>query len=94
MLDYWAEWCITCKEMERFTFSDPRVQAKLKNAVLLQADVTASNDDDAALLARFQLYGPPATLFFDSQGREQSNFRVMGYQDAEHFLQSLQDAGL
>lgn len=94
MLDYYADWCVTCKEMARFTFTDPRVQAKLKNAVLLQADVTANSDDDKALLARYQLFGPPATLFFDKQGRERSDFRVTGYQDAERFLQSLQSAGL
>jgi thiol:disulfide interchange protein DsbD len=94
MLDFYADWCVSCKEMERFTFSDAAVQAKLKNTILLQADVTANNADDKALLQRFQLFGPPATLFFDGQGREQADFRVTGYQDAPQFLQSLSNAGL
>ena len=94
MLDFYADWCVSCKEMERFTFSDAAVQDRLKNALLLQADVTANNADDKALLHRFQLFGPPATLFFDAQGREQADFRVTGYQDAPQFLQSLKSAGL
>ena len=94
ILDFYADWCVSCKEMERYTFQDAKVQAKLKNALLLQADVTASSEDDRALLARFQLFGPPATLFFDRRGREQTDLRVVGYQDAEQFLQSLTSAGL
>ncbi len=92
MLDYYADWCVSCKEMERFTFSDPRVQAKLKNVVLLQADVTANGADDKTLLQRFQLFGPPAILFFDPQGREISDFRVTGYQNAVQFLETLTSA--
>jgi thiol:disulfide interchange protein DsbD len=94
MLDFYADWCVSCKEMERFTFSDAVVLTKLKNTLLLQADVTANNEDDKALLQRFQLFGPPATLFFDKQGKEQADFRVTGYQDAVQFLQSLKSAGL
>jgi thiol:disulfide interchange protein DsbD len=94
MLDYYADWCVSCKEMERFTFSDSRVQARLKDVILLQADVTKMDDADSALLKRFNIYGPPATLFFDKQGREQSDLRVMGYENAATFLQSLQNAGL
>jgi thiol:disulfide interchange protein DsbD len=94
MLDYYADWCVSCKEMERFTFSDDRVRAKLKNAILLQADVTANDADDKALLARYGLYGPPAILFFDAQGKERTGQRVTGYQDAGQFLESLGSAGL
>ena len=94
MLDFYADWCVSCKEMERFTFSDAAVQAKLKNTLLLQADVTANNEDDKALLQRFQLFGPPATLFFDASGKELADYRVTGYQDAPQFLQSLKSAGL
>jgi len=94
MLDFYADWCVSCKEMERDTFSDSRVQSKLKEAILLQADVTANNDEDKVLLARYQIYGPPAILFYDRQGREQADFRVTGYQDAAQFLISLQSAGL
>ena len=94
MLDFYADWCISCKEMERFTFSDPAIQARLKKAVLLQADVTANDADDKALLQRFQLFGPPAILFFDRSGQEQSDLRVIGYQDAAQFSTSLKRAGL
>ncbi len=94
MLDFYADWCVSCKEMERFTFSDAAVQTKLKNTVLLQADVTANSEDDKALLQRFQLFGPPATIFFDSHGKEKQNFRITGYQDAPQFLLSLKSAGL
>jgi thiol:disulfide interchange protein DsbD len=94
MLDFYAEWCVSCKEMERFTFTDTAVQTKLKNTLLLQADVTANNVSDKALLQRFQLFGPPATLFFAANGKELADFRVTGYQDAPQFLQSLKNAGL
>lgn len=94
MLDFYADWCVSCKEMERFTFSDAGVQAKLKNTLLLQADVTANNADDKALLQRFQLFGPPATLFFDKQGKELSDSRVVGYQDVGQFTKSLGNMGL
>jgi len=94
MLDFYADWCISCKEMERYTFSDTGVQSKLKPALLLQADVTANSEADKALLQRFGLYGPPGILFFDAQGREQRDFRVVGYQDAAQFLKTLQAVGL
>lgn len=89
LLDFYADWCVSCKEMEKFTFSDPRVQAQFANMVLLQADVTANNADDKALLKRFRLFGPPGIIFFDKQGREIQGGRVIGYQDTEKFLRSL-----
>ena len=91
MLDFWAEWCVSCKEMDQFTFSDARVQARLKDSVVLRADVTANNADDQALLARFKLFGPPGIVFFDRDGREQA-LRVIGYQPPEQFLVSLERA--
>ncbi|MBK8569778.1 MAG: protein-disulfide reductase DsbD [Nitrosomonadales bacterium] len=94
MLDFYADWCISCKEMERYTFTDAQVQAKLKNAVLLQVDVTANGNEDKAVLKRFELFGPPAILFFDAQGREQGSRRIIGYQDAGQFLQLLKYVGL
>jgi thiol:disulfide interchange protein DsbD len=75
--------------MEKFTFSDNRVQTKLAGVLLLQADVTANNDDDKALLKRFQLFGPPGIIFFDRSGKETPTVRVVGYQPAELFLTSL-----
>ena len=89
MLDFYADWCVSCKEYEQFTFSDPRVQKQLQNAVLLQADVTQNSAEDAALLARFGLFGPPGILFFDKQGHEITPLKVVGYQDADKFLVSL-----
>jgi thiol:disulfide interchange protein DsbD len=94
MLDFYADWCVSCKEMDRLTFSDANVQAKLKNAVLLQADVTANDAEDKTLLQRYQLFGPPATLFFGQQGRELADLRVTGFQDVSEFMNSLQNVGL
>ena len=94
MLDFYADWCVSCKEMERFTFADPRVRGRLDGALLLQADVTANSPDDRALLKRFQLFGPPGIVFFNAQGQPIEGARVIGYQPPERFLQSLQAAQL
>ncbi|MGH8751354.1 MAG: protein-disulfide reductase DsbD [Burkholderiales bacterium] len=92
MFDFYADWCVSCKEMEQFTFTDPAVQAKLKDVILLQADVTAASTEDAAMLKRFGLFGPPGTLFFDREGNEISGVRVVGYQNPEKFLVTLSAA--
>jgi thiol:disulfide interchange protein DsbD len=84
MLDFYADWCVSCKEMESLTFSDPRVHARLKQLDLLRADVTANNTDDQALLKRFGLFGPPGIIFFDGSGHEV--LRVVGYESADRFL--------
>lgn len=89
MLDFYADWCVSCKEMEKLTFTDPQVKATLENMLLLQVDVTANNEDDKALLKRFNLFGPPGIIFFDAQGREINGGRVIGYQNADKFLASL-----
>ncbi len=94
MLDFYADWCVSCKEMERFTFSDPQIQARLSKALLLKADVTANGDDDRALLKRFQLFGPPGTIFFDARGGESRDVRVIGFQNTARFAKSLDAAGL
>ena len=94
MLDFYADWCVSCKEMERFTFSDPAVQAKLAGFTLLQADVTANSDDDKALLAKFKLFGPPGIIFYDSKGQEIRAVRIVGFQDAAQFQKSLQQLGV
>ena len=85
MLDFYADWCVSCKEMERFTFSDEKVKAALSNTVLLQADVTENNEADQALLKRFGLFGPPGIIFFDVYGNEIS-YKVIGYKNADDFL--------
>jgi len=92
MLDFYADWCVSCKEMEAFTFTDARVQAKMSQMLLLQADVTANSPEDKALLKRFELFGPPGIIFFDSQGAEVQGLRVIGYEPAEVFLRSLNRA--
>jgi thiol:disulfide interchange protein DsbD len=89
MLDFYADWCVSCKEMEKFTFSDPAVRAKLDGMLLLQADVTANSEEHKALLKRFSLFGPPGIIFFDAQGREIKGLRVIGYQNSERFLKTL-----
>ncbi len=89
LLDFYADWCVSCKEMEKFTFIDPRVQSRFANMVLLQIDVTANNEDDKAMLKRFNLFGPPGIILFDKQGKEISGSRVIGYQNADKFVQSL-----
>jgi thiol:disulfide interchange protein DsbD len=89
MLDFYADWCISCKEMEAYTFTDPKVQQRLSNMLLVQADVTDNTPEDQALLKRFNLVGPPATLFFASDQSEKTAYRVIGFKDAEHFLADL-----
>lgn len=86
MVDFYADWCISCKEMERFTFTDNKVQERLKDVVLLQIDVTAGTPDDAALLKRFNLFGPPGILFIDRQGNEVPDIRIIGFQNKDDFL--------
>jgi len=78
--------------MERFTFSDERVQKRFSDMALLQADVTANNADDAALLKRFRLFGPPGIIFFDREGREIQGLRVIGFQPADRFVGVLDQA--
>jgi thiol:disulfide interchange protein DsbD len=89
MLDFYADWCVACLEMEKLTFTDPAVKAKMQDIVLLQADVTANNADDKALLKRFALFGPPGIIFFNREGEVLRNPRVIGFQSSEKFLQSL-----
>jgi thiol:disulfide interchange protein DsbD len=88
MLDFYADWCVSCKEMERFTFSKPAVSGKLKQVKLLQVDVTANNADDKALMKRFGLFGPPGIILFNG-GKEIPNSRVIGFLAAEPFVQHL-----
>jgi thiol:disulfide interchange protein DsbD len=92
MLDFYADWCTYCLKMEDYTFSDPRVQAALAGATLLQADVTANDSEDLALLNHFKLFAPPAILFFGIDGQEQAQYRMIGFMNADEFLQHLQQA--
>ena len=89
ILDFYADWCVSCKEMEKLTFVDNRVQARLADTLLLQVDVTANDAHDKALLKRFGLFGPPAIILFGADGRELAGSRVIGFQPADRFLASL-----
>ncbi|MFH1494765.1 MAG: protein-disulfide reductase DsbD [Pseudomonadota bacterium] len=87
MLDFYADWCVSCKELERFTFSDARVKARFADMILLQADVTANSEDDKTLLKKFGLFGPPGIIFFDPAGKEKG--RMIGYENPDKFLTSM-----
>jgi thiol:disulfide interchange protein DsbD len=89
MLDFYADWCVSCKEMERFTFSNAEVAARMQRMLLLQVDVTRNSAEDQALLKRFRLFGPPGIIFFDVAGREIQDLRVVGYQPAARFARVL-----
>jgi thiol:disulfide interchange protein DsbD len=85
MLDFYADWCISCIEMEHYTFSEPEVQAALANTVWLQADVTANDAIDQALLKHFGIIAPPSIIFFGLDGTEQRPYRVVGFMKAREF---------
>jgi thioredoxin:protein disulfide reductase len=85
LVDFYADWCVECKRLERNTFADPAIQQKLAGFVLLRADLTAADATDTALLQRFELQGPPAVLFFNADGEELRAHRLIGYLNAEEF---------
>ncbi len=93
MLDFYADWCVSCKEMERYTYTDARVASRMQGFLLLKADVTANDADDRAMLKRFHLFGPPGIVFFDRDGKMIADSAVIGFQDADRFLQSLARVG-
>lgn len=86
MLDFYADWCVSCKELEHYTFTDHKVQKALDKTILLRADVTQNSEDDQLLLRRFGLIGPPAILFFGPDKEERKGFRVIGFMNADEFL--------
>ena len=92
MLDFYADWCVSCKEMEKYTFTASDVQAALGNTVLLQADVTANDADDQALLRHFDIFGPPTIAFYGPDGVERRNYRVVGYMKAPQFAAVVSEA--
>lgn len=92
MLDFYADWCVSCKEMERYTFPDAQVAARMDRMLLLKADVTANSEEHKALLKRFGLFGPPGIIFFDAAGQERDGLRVVGYMKAEAFAGILDTA--
>jgi len=92
MLDFYADWCVSCIEMEHYTFTDPGVQEALSNTLLLQADVTANDPQDQALLRQFGVFGPPTIIFFGPDGLERDGFEVVGFMDAQDFAAHVQRA--
>jgi thiol:disulfide interchange protein DsbD len=92
MLDFYADWCASCKEMEAITFIDETVLTAAQNIISVQVDVTDNTDEDQALLKRFSLIGPPAILFFDKNGQELKSQRLVGYADAETLVKHINNA--
>ena len=92
LLDFYADWCISCKEMELNTFANPELSNELKQFVLLQADVTANSSENQALLKRFGLFGPPGILIFNENSEEQKEWRVIGYMPPQRFIERLKSA--
>ena len=91
-LDFYADWCVSCKEMEAYTFTDGEVFAELSNTVWLQADVTANDEADQALLNRFGVFGPPTIIFFGTDGQQRHGYEVVGYMKAKDFAEHLRQA--
>jgi len=89
MLDFYADWCISCKEFDKYVFSNPEVQNKLANTVVLQADVTDNDDIDKALMKHYGIIGPPTIMFYDTSGNEMKRYRVVGEMNAKQFLDHL-----
>ncbi len=92
MLDFYADWCVSCKEMEAWTFTEPEVQQALSNTVWLQADVTANDAEDEALLDRFGVFGPPTIIFFGTDGLQRHGYEVVGYMKAAAFAEHVEKA--
>ena len=91
-LDFYADWCVSCKEMEAYTFTDEAVRATLSNTVWLQADVTANDEADQALLERFEVFGPPTIIFFGADGAQRHGYEVVGYMKAADFVAHVEKA--
>jgi thioredoxin:protein disulfide reductase len=92
MLDFYADWCVDCKRMERYTFPEPVVRAALDGKVLLKADVTANDAEDRELMNRYGIFGPPAILFFGPDGDELRGYRLLGYVPAQRFAEHVREA--
>ena len=92
MFDFYADWCVSCKEMEVYTFTDERVQRALSNLILIQADVTLNDTIDQALMREFDVFGPPTIIFFDHNGRRQKGYEIVGYMKAKEFAEHVNEA--
>tara|TARA_B100001758_G_scaffold54610_1_gene45012 strand:+ start:24 stop:935 length:912 start_codon:yes stop_codon:yes gene_type:complete len=94
MVDLWADWCVACKELDKYTFSDLRVRQLLTNINIIKFDVTENNDDHSKFLSDNQIYGPPALMFFNNKGDEIKSARIVGFIDADNFLNRLNNLNL
>jgi thiol:disulfide interchange protein DsbD len=92
MLDFYADWCVYCKQLEKETFPDPAVQAALSDGVVLKADVTANDEADKALLARIGIPGPPAMIFYGADGVERRGSRLLGFLPPKEFVEHVRTA--
>ena len=92
MLDFYADWCVSCKEMETYTFTNKKVQDALSNTVLIQADVTLNDLIDQNLLKKLDVFGPPTIIFYDQRGLRQIGYEVVGYMNADNFSEHVKEA--
>ena len=92
MLDFYADWCVSCKEMETYTFTNKKVQDALSNTILIQADVTLNDLIDQNLLKKLDVFGPPTIIFYDQRGRRQIGYEVVGYMNADNFSEHVKEA--
>ncbi|MEC9415765.1 MAG: protein-disulfide reductase DsbD [Pseudomonadota bacterium] len=92
MLDFYADWCVSCKEMEVYTFSNEAVQEALTNTILIQADVTLNDKTDQALLKKLNVFGPPTIIFYDTHGNKKDGYEVVGYMKANEFAEHAKEA--
>ena len=91
MIDLYADWCVACKELEKYTFTDPRVEKILSKINLIKYDITKTSEDSTAFLSKHKLFGPPAILFYENNGIEMKNARIVGFVDADTFLKKIDD---
>jgi len=94
MLDLWADWCVACKELDKYTFSDDRVEKLLKKMNIIKFDITYNNDDHAKFMSNYKIYGPPALMFFNNDGKEIESARIVGFIDADKFIIELKNLGI
>ncbi len=90
LIDFYADWCVACLEFEKFTFTDKEVKAIMKQYILLKADVTNNNLNDKELMKKFNIFGPPAIIFFNNSGVEIRQIRTIGFKNAKEFKKILQ----
>mgnify|MGYP005659133839 FL=1 len=94
MVDLYADWCVACKELDKYTFNEKKVSVLLQNLNLIKLDITKTNDDNSKFLKDYKLFGPPTILFFNNDGEEIRNARIVGFIDADDFIQVYQNINM